>query len=354
LDVANVKWLENYLKDHTEITSLIVSHDSGFLDDVCTDIYHYETKKLVCYKGNLAAFVKQKPEASSYYTLSSSNASFKFPAPGILTSVKSNTRRILQMTNCTYTYPGSTKPSLHGVSCALTLSSRVAIIGANGAGKSTLIKILTGEVMPQEGKVEKHPNLRIGYIKQHALEHVEMHMEKTPNQYLQWRYANGDDREVLMKQTRILTEADQKQMDTPVDLKDGKGPRLIEALIGRQKWKKSFQYEVKWKNMLPKFNTQISRETLLELGFTKLIQEFDDHESSREGLGYRTLEPKVISKHFEDIGLDPEIANHNEISGLSGGQKVKVVLAGAMWNNPHILVLDERKSYRFWPRICLY
>ncbi len=70
----------------------------------------------------------------------------------------------------------------------------------------------------------------------------------------------------------------------------------------------------------------VSKETLQELGFNKLLQEFDDHESSREGLGYRILEPKVISKHFEDIGLDPEIANHNEISGLSGGQKVKVVL----------------------------
>lgn len=55
LDVGNVKWLEEYLKSHTEITSLIVSHDSGFLDAVCTDIYHYELKKLVCYPGNLAA-----------------------------------------------------------------------------------------------------------------------------------------------------------------------------------------------------------------------------------------------------------------------------------------------------------
>ena len=55
LDVSNVKWLQEYLKSHTGITSLIVSHDSGFLDEVCTDIYHYETKKLVCYPGNLAA-----------------------------------------------------------------------------------------------------------------------------------------------------------------------------------------------------------------------------------------------------------------------------------------------------------
>jgi elongation factor 3 len=89
----------------------------------------------------------------------------------------------------------------------------------------------------------------------------------------------------------------------------------------------------------------ISRETLLNLGFFKMVQEFDDHEASREGLGFRNLDPKEISKHFEDVGLDPEIANHNQISGLSGGQKVKVVLAGAMWNNPHLLVLDEPTNF---------
>lgn len=96
---------------------------------------------------------------------------------------------------------------------------------------------------------------------------------------------------------------------------------------------------------MPKYNSQISRETLLELGFDKLVQEFDDHEASREGLGYRELQPSVISKHFEDLGLDPEIANHNEIGSLSGGQKVKVVIAGAMWNNPHLLVLDEPTNF---------
>ncbi|THC99632.1 hypothetical protein EYZ11_000899 [Aspergillus tanneri] len=323
LDVANVKWLQDYLKKHTDITSLI----------------------LVCYKGNLADFVKVKPEAKAYYTLSASNVSFKFPAPGILAGIKSNTRSILRMTNCSYTYPGANKPSLVDASLSLTLSSRVAIIGGNGAGKSTFIKMLTGETIPQSGKVEKHPNLRMGYIKQHALEHVEMHLEKTPSQYLQWRYANGDDREVFLKQTRILTDEDKAQMEKPIDLGDGRGPRRIEALIGRQKYKKTFQYEVKWVGLLPKHNTMISRETLIELGFFKMVQEFDDHESSREGLGFRVLDPKAISKHFEDIGLDPEIANHNQISGLSGGQKVKVVLAGAMWNNPHLLVLDEPTNF---------
>ncbi|KAL8295949.1 hypothetical protein RB597_009027 [Gaeumannomyces tritici] len=346
LDIANIAWLENYLKTHTDITSLIVSHDSKFLDDVTTDIYHYEPgKKLGHYKGNLAAFVNIKPEAKSYYTLSASNVQFKFPPPGILSGVKSQTRAIIRMTNVSYQYPGAPKPSLSEVSCQLSLSSRVAIIGPNGAGKSTLIKLLTGEVIPSTGKVEKHPNLRIGYIKQHALEHVEMHLEKTPNQYLQWRYQHGDDREVHMKQTRMLSDQDREQMDKSIDIGDGKGKRQIESLVGRAKYKKTFQYEVKWRGWLPKFNTQISRETLLELGFDKLVQEFDDHEASREGLGYRELQPTVISKHFEDLGLDPEIANHNEIGSLSGGQKVKVVIAGAMWNNPHLLVLDEPTNF---------
>ena len=50
LDVANVKWLQDYLVENTEITSLIVSHDSGFLDAVCTDIIHYENKSWLIIK----------------------------------------------------------------------------------------------------------------------------------------------------------------------------------------------------------------------------------------------------------------------------------------------------------------
>lgn len=245
LDVENIAWLETYLKTHPDITSLIVSHDSGFLDNVTTDIYHYEPgKKLGHFKGNLAAFVKVRPEAKSYYTLSASQVQFKFPPPGILSGVKSNTQAVIRMSNVSYQYPKAPKPSLAEVSCKLTMSSRVAIIGPNGAGKSTLIKLLTGETIPSTGKVEKHPNLRIGYIKQHALEHVEMHLEKTPNQYLQWRYQNGDDREVHFKQTRVLSDADREQMDKTIDTREGKGARQIETLVGRQKYKKSFQYEV--------------------------------------------------------------------------------------------------------------
>lgn len=345
LDVGNVKWLQNYLVENTQITSLIVSHDSGFLDAVCTDIIHYENKKLAYYKGNLSEFVKIKPEGKSYYTLTDSIVKMAFPPPGILSGVKSNTRSIARITNVTFTYPGAPKPSLVNVSCSLSLSSRVAVLGPNGAGKSTLIKLLTGETTPDSGKMEKHPNLRIGYIAQHALQHVEQHKEKTANQYLQWRYRFGDDREVLLKESRKISKEEKEIMEKMVDVGEDLQPRQIEALVGRQKLKKSFQYEVKWKNYLPKYNSWVPREFLEKEGFTKLIQKFDDHEASREGLGYRELTPSVIRKHFEDVGLDGDIADHTPMGSLSGGQLVKVVIAGAMWNNPHLLVLDEPTNY---------
>ncbi|KAJ3081203.1 hypothetical protein HDU79_001532 [Rhizoclosmatium sp. JEL0117] len=343
LDVGNIKWLEDYLNSQTRITSLIVSHDSGFLDNVCTHIIHYERKKLVYYKGNLSEFVKVRPEGKSYYTLSASQVKFTFPPPTILTGVKSTTKSILYMNNVNFQYPGASKPSLKDVSVSVSLSSRVGIIGKNGAGKSTLIKVLLGEVQPQSGTVWKHPNLRVGYVAQHAFHHLEQHLDMTPNKYLQWRYQNGDDREVHSKVTRILTEEEKAQMAKYWDIGDTK--RQIEVIIGRQKLKKSFQYEIKWVGYKHKFNTWLPRERLVEEGFNKIVQEFDDYEAAREGLGYRELIPSVIRKHFEDVGLDGDIADYNQIGGLSGGQKVKVVIAAALWQNPHLLVFDEPTNY---------
>ncbi|KAI8884120.1 hypothetical protein K501DRAFT_285021 [Backusella circina FSU 941] len=343
LDVDNIKWLEDYLNAQSNVTCLIVSHDSGFLDNVCTQILHYEKKKLRLYHGNLSAFVEVYPAARTYYTLDASTVEFTFPKPSVLQGVRSNTKAILKMTDCTFTYPGNNKPSLQNATASLSLSSRVAVVGPNGAGKSTMIKLLTGETIPQTGVVWRHPALRIGYVAQHAFHHLNQHLDQTPTDYLQWRYSTGEDKEVAEKETRIWTEDERLQMEKPISI-DGQN-RQIEVLLGRTKLKKTFQYEIKWKNMLHKYNTWISREKLLELGFLKLVQQFDDKEASREGLLYRELNIPTIRQHFQDIGLDPDIAQYTKISALSGGQKVKVVIAAAMWNNCHMLVLDEPTNF---------
>jgi ATP-binding cassette, subfamily F, member 3 len=50
-----------------------------------------------------------------------------------------------------------------------TLSDNVKVgfIGRNGAGKSTLLRILLGEEELDSGEIVRHPNLRIGYLRQH-------------------------------------------------------------------------------------------------------------------------------------------------------------------------------------------
>lgn len=139
---------------------MIISHDTKFLDNVCTGIIHYENKRLKIYKGNLSEFVKIKPEAKAYYTLEDAAYKFVFPNPGLLDGVSRKDKPVLRLKNVCFTYPNTDRLALNNVTASCCLSSRIAIIGANGAGKSTLIKVLTGEMSQQSGEVWKHPTLR--------------------------------------------------------------------------------------------------------------------------------------------------------------------------------------------------
>jgi elongation factor 3 len=326
---------------------MIVSHDSGFLDSVCTGIIHYENRKLKKYKGNLSKFVEQYPAGRSYYELSAAAFSFKFPEPGFLDGVKSKDKALIKLAQIDFAYPGQEKPTIRNMSCQVSLNSRVAVVGPNGAGKSTLIKVLTGETLPTGGNVTTHPNVRVAYVAQHAFHHVEQHLDKTPNEYIRWRYQYGEDREMANKATRKLTEEEEAQMKKVVQWEiNGKVEKLlIDDFYGRRKAKRSFEYEVQWVGRTYEDNSWIARETLEDWGFGKILQIFDDKEAAKAGAWTRALTAVEVEKHLGDLGLDAEFATHNRIRGLSGGQKVKVVLAAAMWLNPHILVLDEPTNY---------
>jgi elongation factor 3 len=63
------------------------------------------------------------------------------------------------------------------------------------------------------------------------------------------------------------------------------------------------------------------------------------------GLQTKQLTQPGVEKHLGDFGVDPESASHTQINQLSGGMKVKVVLAASMWQSPHILILDEPTNY---------
>lgn len=347
LDVSNVAWLEGYLTSQTNITSMIVSHDSGFLDKVCTDIYHYENRRLKIYHGNLSEFVKVKPEAKSYYQLASANLKFNFPEPAPLDGVTSREKSILKMVKASFTYPGAPRKALTDITLHCRLSSRVAVVGANGAGKSTLIKILTAELKPQEGKVDRHPNMRLAYVAQHAFHHLEEHLELSPNRYILRRYSGGEDKEEAAKVHRVMTPEEWEKVRKQIWVFDGQN-RILDKIVGRRKKRRSFEYEIAWVGLSSIcYNKWITREELIDRGFEKMVNEYDGKMAAEQKVGEHTrpLTMVAIEEYLRDFGLDPEFGTHSNIRGLSGGQKVKLVLAAAMWSNPHMLIMDEPTNY---------
>mmetsp|Transcript_29827 Transcript_29827/g.65652 ORF Transcript_29827/g.65652 Transcript_29827/m.65652 type:complete len:1038 (+) Transcript_29827:123-3236(+) len=356
LDVINVAWVKNYLNSLTDVTSIIVSHDSGLLNDCCTNILQIENLKLHTFKGNLDEFVKLKPEARAYFSISESKMKFRFPQPGPIEGVKSKGKALMKMSNCTFTYPVNETPTLFDISVQVSLSSRVACVGENGAGKSTMIKLLVGEIEPQVGDVWKHPNARIAYVAQHAFHHIESHLNKTPNEYIRWRYANnGEDKESLVKVTMQFTPEEEKLQKTPFEIqfvddesgKITKVKKVVAELVGGRKQNKSkeYEYEIKYAGSTVDSGEYLPAKTLKKMGWEKAMKAVDLKIAQRAGLYVRPLSTKNVEQHLEDCGLNREFGTHYRMSALSGGQKVKVVLAAAMWNQPHILILDEPTNY---------
>ncbi|CAI7651798.1 unnamed protein product [Penicillium manginii] len=353
LDVKNVAWLEEYLKN-SPCTSIMVSHDSRFLDHVIQHVVHYERFKLKRYRGTLSDFVKRVPSARSYYELGASDMEFKFPEPGFLEGVKTKSKAIIRVNQMSFQYEGTPKPQIRDITFQVSLGSRIAVIGANGAGKSTLVNVLTGELIPTAGDVYQHENIRIAYIKQHAFAHIDHHLSSTPSEYIQWRFQTGEDRETMDRANKIVTEDDEKAMDKIYKV-EGTMRRVV-GIHSRRKFKNTYEYEIswalgdnigmkseKWVPMMSNENTWLPRSEII-VSHSKQVAEVDQKEALASGQ-FRPLVRKEIEQHCANFGLDAELVSHSRMLGLSGGQRVKVVLAACSWQRPHVIVLDEPTNY---------
>ena len=341
LDQFAVKWLTDYVINLKTCTCLLVSHDTKFLDNVCTNIIHYENLKLKSYLGNLSDFVKTKPEAKAYYELSSDLVAFAFPEPGPLEGVKSLTKAVLKTKGVFFQYPTAPYPQLIDVSIQCSLASRVAVVGVNGAGKSTLVKLMVGELEPDQGLIERHPNLRVAYVAQHAFAHIEDHLDMTPCEYVMWRYRGGVDKEMVKKDANTMTD---EEMDALRKKAKEEKSGIVEELLTRRTGKREHEYEVIWEGA-GRENSWFSRTELIEMGYAKMLNQKDEQIAMESMLGQRKLTTGEIQKHFDGFGLEPAFAQHTRMGALSGGQKVKVVLGAGLWNLPHIVILDEPTNF---------
>jgi len=349
LDVINVAWVKSYINSLKSVTCIMVSHNQEFLNECCTDILHIERLKLKHSRGNLAKFMAANP-SYHFSSIKESKLKFKFPQPGPIEGVKSRSKALMKMSHCDFTYPGNTIPTLFDISVQVSMASRVGCVGENGAGKSTMIKVLTGEVVPQTGECWRHPNARVAYVAQHAFHHIEQHLNKTPNEYIRWRYTNGEDKESLVKVSMVATEEELALQREPFEViwkdddgKQHKANKVVIELIGTRKQAKTeYEYEVKYRDGS---EGHLGLKVLERRGWGKGCKAIDARLAQRSGLYIRTLSSANVEQHLSDCGLEAEFATHYRMSALSGGQKVKVVLAAAMWNQPHILILDEPTNY---------
>jgi elongation factor 3 len=181
-------------------------------------------------------------------------------------------------------------------------------------------------------------------------------LNKTPNEYIRWRYANqGEDKESLVKVTLQFTEEELKLQKTPYEIsftdeetgKVSKVKKVVSELVGGRKTNKSkdFEYEVKYAGSSVDSGEYLSSKVLKKMGWDKAMKAVDMKIAQRAGLYVRPLSTKNVEEHLAGCGLAAEFGTHYRMSALSGGQKVKVVLAAAMWNQPHILILDEPTNY---------
>merc|ERR1719456_976745 len=368
LDVKNIAWLQEWLASFMEKGGSVIatSHDTSFLNKMCTHIIDFQDRKLKTFRGEqgsvLKGWVEKYPEKQGYFELKNDVVKFVFPKPGALEGVKSKSKGIMKMAGVTFQYPTRDTPTVMDIGLQVSQVSRVAVIGPNGAGKSTAIKLLTGELKPSAGTIWKHPCMRMAYVAQHAFHHLEKHMTKTPAQYIMWRFAGNDDQESLeFKEEAGLSVAEEeaqaqqwfldpkqafrlRKCETKEDVKLAVVP---ETLFKRRenKKEKTKEYEVKWMFKSIENTNWIERELLIKMGYLKMVQRKDEQEAAAAGLMTKPLTQVAIEKHLGDFGIEPEQASHTMIQALSGGQKVKVVLAASMWQNPHLVILDEPTNY---------
>ncbi|HJB08871.1 MAG TPA: ATP-binding cassette domain-containing protein [Candidatus Enterocloster faecavium] len=171
------------------------------------------------------------------------------------------------------------------VSFRLLKGEHIGLVGANGEGKSTFMKIITGKLQPDEGKVEWARHVRAGYLDQHTVLEKGMTI-----------------REVLKSAFAFLFEMEE-QMN-----------RICDQMASAP--------EEQMESMMEELGTL--QDLLMAHDFYVIDAKVEE---VARALG------------LMEIGLD------RDVSELSGGQRTKVLLGKLLLEKPDILLLDEPTNY---------
>ena len=171
------------------------------------------------------------------------------------------------------------------VSFRLLKGEHIGLVGANGEGKSTFMNIITGKLMPDEGKIEWAKNVRVGYLDQHTVLEKGMTIKT-----------------VLSSAFDFLYDLE-KQMNEICDKMGDANENELEAYME-------------------------------ELGTIQDLLTMHD---------FYLIDAKV-EEVARALGLT-ELGLDKDVTDLSGGQRTKVLLGKLLLEKPDILLLDEPTNY---------
>jgi len=207
LDKPTQRWFEQFLLN-SDMTLLIISHDTAFLDRVVTYIWELRHHKIEEYRGNYSAFRELRAERDAQLKASASRQAkeiarvqkfvdrfryqankasqvqsrikqlekvklievqrdpkrvrFRFPLPS------ASGRQVLDLAGVAKRY--GEKVVYDALDFSVERGQRVALVGENGAGKSTLLKLLAGVLPPDKGQRTVGHGVTLHYFAQHQAE----------------------------------------------------------------------------------------------------------------------------------------------------------------------------------------
>ncbi len=204
LDIDAIAWLEEFLLSW-QGSLLFITHDRMFLQRLATRIIELDRGNLTSWPGDYATYQKRKQEVLE--AEAQQNALFdkklaqeeawirqgikarRTRNEGRVRALKAlrNERRerrelqgkarmqmqgaelsgkvVIEAEQLSYSYDD--RPLFHDFSTTIIRGDKVAILGPNGVGKTTLLKVLLGQLAPQQGKVKLGTKLELAYFDQH-------------------------------------------------------------------------------------------------------------------------------------------------------------------------------------------
>ncbi|KAK8946033.1 ABC transporter F family member 1 [Platanthera guangdongensis] len=270
LDLEACVWLEETLKNFERIL-VVVSHSQDFLNGVCTNIIHMQSKKLKMYTGNFDQYLQTRSELEENQmkqyrweqdqisAMKEYIARFGHGSAKLARQAQSKEKTLAKMERggltekvvrdrvlvFNFTDVGKLPPPVlqfvevafgyspdnliyRKLDFGVDLDSRIALVGPNGAGKSTLLKLMTGDLIPLDGMVRRHNHLRIAQFHQHLAEKLDLEMSAL--QYMMREYP-GNEEEKMRAVVGRFGLTGKAQVMAMKNLSDGQRSRVIFAWL---------------------------------------------------------------------------------------------------------------------------